>query len=133
MTDQEIQLLLNLDAGPEADDEELAEFTEKLREELLELDIQTIDYVSVGEAPARAKSGEPIILGKLLLTLAASGGVLTAILNVLQDWLTRYEERSVTLEIEGDKLQVTGISSEEQQRLINAWLTRHQGIVIAND
>jgi hypothetical protein len=39
----------------------------------------------------------------------------------------------VTLEIDGDKLEVTGLSSEEQQRLINAWLSRHGGIVIANE
>jgi len=133
MTDQTIQLLLNLDASPEVDDEELEELTRKLRKELLELDIEAADFVSAGEAPAGARSAEPVTLGTLLLTLAASGGVLTTVVNVLQDWLSRHDKHSVTLEIGGDKIQVTGISSEEQKRLINAWLTRSQGSVIAND
>lgn len=127
MTDQTIQLLLNLDAGSEGDDEELEELTRKLREELMDLDIEGANFVRFGEAPAKAKSIEPVTLGTLLLTLVASGGVLTTTINVLQDWLTRHEKHSLTLEIEGDKLQVTGISSEEQERLINAWLTRHRG------
>lgn len=132
MVDQTIQLLINLDAGPEADVKELAELTKRLQRELLKLDIEAVDFASAAEVPVRAKSGEPVTWGMLLLTLAAAGGVLTTIINVLQDWLTRQEKRSLTLEIGGDKLQVTGISSEEQQRLINAWLSRHQEAVIAN-
>lgn len=133
MANQTIQLLLNLKAGPETDTEELAELTQKLWEELAELDVETVDFVETGEVPIKAKSGDSFTWGALLLTLAASGGVLTTIINVLQAWLARHDEHSLTLEIEGDKLHVTGISSEEQQRLINAWLTRHQDIVISND
>jgi hypothetical protein len=130
---QTTQLMLNIKAGPETNEEELAELTRQLREELLELDVETVDLVRTGEAPARAKAGDPVTWGALLVALVASGGVLTTLINTLQSWLARHERRSVTLEIGGDKLEVTGISSEEQQRLINAWLSRHGGIVIAND
>lgn len=133
MTDQTIQLLLSLDASPEIDDEELEELTRKLRKELLELDIEAADLVSAGEAPSGARAVEPVTLGTLLLTLAASGGVLTTVVNVLQDWLSHHDKHSVTLEIGGDKIQVTGISSEEQKQLIDAWLTRSQGSVITID
>lgn len=132
MTDQTTQLILKIDAGPEADAEELEELTRKLREELAELDVKAVDLVRA-EAPARAKVDDPATWGMLLVALTASGGVITTLISTLQSWLTRHERRSVTLEIEGDKLEVTGISSEEQQRLINAWVSRHKGIVIAND
>jgi hypothetical protein len=56
--------------------------------------------------------------------LAASGGALTTIINLIQSKLTK--DRSVTLEIDGDKLEVTGISSEDQKRLIDDWLKRRQ-------
>ena len=133
MPEQTTQLMLDIDAGPDVDEEELAELTHQLRGELLELDVEAVDLVRAGEAPERAKVGDPITWGALLVALAASGGVLTTLINTLQSWLTRHERRSVTLEIDGDKLEVSGISSEEQQRLINAWLSRHGGIVVADD
>jgi hypothetical protein len=133
MGDQKTQLILNLDTGAESDVEELAELTPQLRTELLELDVDTVDLVSVEKAPAKAKAGDPAAWGELLVTLTSSGGVLVALVSLLQSWLTHNERRSVTLEIDGDKLEVTGISSEEQQRLIDAWLSRQTGIVLTND
>jgi len=132
MIDQTAQLMLNIDAGPEADAEELEQLTRQLRGELTELDVETVNLIRGGAAPRGAKVGDPITWGALLVTLIASGGVLTTLIGALQSWLTRHERRSVTLEIDGDKLEVTGISSEEQQRLVNAWVSRHTGIVIAH-
>ena len=43
MKDQSTQLILSLDIGPETDIEELAELTQQLREELLELDVEAVD------------------------------------------------------------------------------------------
>ena len=127
MPDQTAQLMLNLDAGPETDAEELAELTRQLREDLMELSVEAVDLVRAGKAPEGAKAGDPVAWGTLLVTLAASGGVLTTLISALQSWLTRHERRSVTLEIGGDKLEMTGISSEGQQRLIDAWISRHTG------
>lgn len=120
------QLVVNLDAGPEADDEDLAYRTHQLRRELLELDVESVDLVRADEAPPGAKVVEPFSWGTLIITLAASGGVLVPTINTIQAWLLRDEQRSVTLEIDGDKLEIKGISSKEQQRLINEWLNRHK-------
>lgn len=133
MAGQLMQLIINIHARPEDDAEKLAELTRQLRTELMELDIESANLVRAGKIPAGAKTGEPITWGALLVTLAASGGVLTALINVLQSWLTRHEQRGVSLEVDGDKLEVKGMSSQEQQQLIDAWLSRHRGIVIAND
>ena len=133
MSERRAQLILIIDAGPDTDTEEVAELTEQLRRELSELDVDAVDLVRAGEAPEGAKAGDPIAWGELLVTLAASGGALVTLIGTLQSWITRHERRSVTLEIDGDTLEVTGISSEEQRRLINTWLSRHGGIVIAND
>jgi len=128
-----MQLIINIHARPEDDAEKLAGLTRQLRTELMELDIESANLVRAGKIPAGAKTGEPITWGALLVTLAASGGVLTALINVLQSWLTRHEQRGVSLEVDGDKLEVKGMSSQEQQQLIDAWLSRHRRIVIAND
>jgi hypothetical protein len=133
VTDRSPRLVLSINAEPDTDNEELAELTRRLREDLMELsDIEAIDLVHAGEIPERAKASASVDWGTLLVALAASGGVLTMLINVLQSWLTRHERHSVTLEIDGDKLEVKGISSGEQQRLIDAWISRRTGIVIAN-
>jgi len=128
MAGQTVQLRLNLHTGPEVDVEELEKHTLQLKKELIELDVEAVDFVSAGESPEKVKAGDPITWGTLLLTLAASGGVLTSLISALQSWLTTRDRRSVTLEIDGDKLEVAGISSEEQRRLIDAWLSRHSRV-----
>ncbi len=133
MPEKTKQVILNIDAGQEDDPEEIERFTQQLREDLTELDVEAVDLVRAGETPAKAKVGDPITWGTLLLTLAASGGVITTVINVLQSWLTRQERRSISLEIDGDKLEIKGISSKEQQRLINEWRSRHTKGEVGND
>ncbi|MBL8251977.1 MAG: hypothetical protein JNJ76_00055, partial [Candidatus Competibacter sp.] len=70
-------------------------------------------------------AGDDIEWGKLLLTLV-SGGAITALFGTLQSWLTRHERRSAIIKINGDEIHVTGITSAEQQRLIEAFLQRHR-------
>ena len=45
--------------------------------------------------------------------------------GMLQSWLTRHERHRVTVEINGDKLELAGVTAEQQQRLIDAWVSRH--------
>ena len=120
------QLTVTLDAEPDTDAEDLERLTRQLRDELSELDVQA-DLVTSGPAPANTKAGDVIEWGTLLLTLAASGGVITALINAIQAWLTnRTQPATITIEIGGEKLQITGNPSPEQQRLIEAFLQRHR-------
>ena len=130
MTDQTTQLVLDIGAGPDTDLEELADLTLQLREELWELDLDTVDLVRAGEVPERAKAGDPIAWGDLVLTLVTSSAALVTLISTLKAWLKPYQRRdcSVTIELDGDRLEVTGISSEEQQYLIDTWLRRHGGV-----
>jgi cytoskeletal protein RodZ len=123
MTEQKMQLMLNIDAGPETDDEELEQLTRQLREELLELDVEAVDLVSKGKSPKHAKAGDLIAWGQLLLTLAASGGVFVTLINMLQYWLTR-QGVSIEMDINGNKVKLTSSKSskEELQRLIDTYI-----------
>jgi hypothetical protein len=120
-SDNPTRLTLHLAASDAADGEEL---NQQLQQELRELDEVTFELART-EAPAGTKSGlAPIDWTTVFVTLAASGGVLTTLINLIQSKLTK--DRSVTLEVDGDKLTVTGISSEDQKRLIDDWLKRRQ-------
>jgi len=61
------------------------------------------------------------------VTLAASGGILSSIINVIQSWASNHKDHSITLEIKGDKITVNGISKKDEKRLIDSWLNRHNG------
>jgi hypothetical protein len=123
MADQLAQLVLQIDAGPEADDEERTLFTQGLREQLLELNVDRVDQVRDELAPAGAK-GDAVTLATLAVTLAPVA--LTELMKTLQAWLSRHERASVTVESAGQRLVVTGIPSKEQQQLVEAFVKRHK-------
>ena len=95
----------------------------------LQSDLDLIPEVAVvparsGSAPAGSKSATGFDWGQLLLTLAASGGVLTALIGIVQSRMNR--ERTATLIIGTDKLELSGLDPADQGLLIQAWLERHQ-------
>jgi hypothetical protein len=51
--------------------------------------------------------------------------VLAAVIAGIRSWLGRNSARSVKLTLGGDALEVSGVSSAEQDRLIDLWVARH--------
>lgn len=125
MTERIGRLGLRIEAGPEADTAELDELAGQLRDQLLELDIECADRATVGQAPPGARAGEILLAGALTLMLVQSSGLLTALVETVQSWVSRSGGRSVKLEIEGDVLEVTGITRKDQRELIETWIDRH--------
>jgi uncharacterized protein YidB (DUF937 family) len=118
------QVSLQVEAGPDADAEEVAEATAQLRRELLELDVDSVQAPEGGPPPPGSKAAEVLAIGSLIVTLVKSTG-LGAVVHTIQAWISRQQQRSVKLAIDGDTLEVTGVSSEEQRRLIDEWIARH--------
>lgn len=123
MANHTAQLKLVLDGGQGADAEETAQLSQQLRQDILQLDVDSADFDRSGVAPAGAK-GDPITLGALAITLAP--GLITSLFNLLQSWLTRHEKSSVTIELGKDKIVFTGNPSKEERQLIETVLARHQ-------
>lgn len=82
----------------------------------------TVQHVAKPTPPGSKAIGS-VDWGQLLLSLAASGGVLTALVGLIQARLGR--DRKATIEIDGDKLELSGLDAAEQKQLILAWLDRH--------
>ena len=123
MADQhEVKLVI---ASQDADDELLADLTTNLRDELEQLNVENIQLPVQSNHPQGAKSGDAFTWGQLLLTLAASGGVLTSIIATIKAWLLRQTRCSIRVEMDGDTLEITGVDSEDQRKIIDQWLARH--------
>jgi hypothetical protein len=113
-------------ATSDADAEELATLASHLRDELLELDVERVDLLRSGPAPEGAKAVDVLALGGLIITLAKSAG-LSQVIGVVRGWLSRDSRRQVEIQMDGDVLKLSGVTDEDQRRLVDAWIARHAG------
>ena len=65
--------------------------------------------------------------GALLIALGGSGATLPVLVGLVRDWLTRRGSGSVRLKIGSDEVELTHASSATQQRVLDEFLSRHQG------
>jgi hypothetical protein len=121
MADRLIQICLDIQGDEDITEREMAEFTRQLQREVLKVDVESADLPS-GERslPAGAKAADPVTWGVILVTLASSGTFGT-LATILYSWVTRNKQVSVSVEIDGHKLELTGVTPEERQRLIDLW------------
>jgi len=121
---QELLVLLEPEIGVEDDERE--RLARQLRSELSELDIESLTAVGGSPAPAGSKGAEAFAWGDLLITLSAGGGVFTAVLATVQDWLGRHRgAHTVKVVMEGDTLELSGASTAEQAEIVRAFVGRH--------
>lgn len=125
MAERIARLDLAIEAGPGIDAEELAALAVQLRTQLLELDIESAEPATLGQAPPGTRAGEVLLAGALTVMLAQSSGLLTAVVETVKSWASLSRERSVKLELDGDVLEVTGITRTDQRELIQTWIDHH--------
>jgi hypothetical protein len=119
------ELSVELQAGPDTDAEEIAQLVGRLRAELLDLDVDAVQRPVRMEAPEDSKGAGLLAVSELVVGLVASPEVLVSIIGGVRSWLGRNRARSVKLTLDGDALEVSGVSSAEQDRLIDLWVSRH--------
>jgi hypothetical protein len=117
-------LSVQVAVGPDGDAEEVAQATVQLRRELLDLDVDAVGMPPAGEPPPESRAVDVAALGALAVNLADSQ-LLAAVVSVVRSWLVGSPRRSIKLQLGGDSLELTGVSSKEQRRLTDEWLARH--------
>ena len=118
-------LQIQIGEAEDTDADELDDATGRLREELLELDVEAVERPSAGPAPPARADSEIAALGTLLVSLAHEA--LPVVLAAVGRWVSSHGRRSVTIELDGDRIEVSGASAEDQRRLIDAFVARHAG------
>ena len=117
-------LSVQIAVGPEGDAEEVAQATIQLRRELLDLDVDAVGMPPAGEPPPGSRAADVAALGVLAVNLADSQ-LLAAVVSAVRSWLVSSPRCSIKLQLVGDALELTGVSSKEQRRLADEWLARH--------
>lgn len=124
MTREPLSLRIEVAPVDGEDAEALDDLTRALREELLELDVDAVSRPSE-PAPDGARAVEAAALGMLLVGVGK--GALGIVARTVERWVQRVGDRRVVLELDGDRLEVSGISAEDQRRLIDTFVARHAG------
>lgn len=124
MTKALSELRVELLPAADIDTEEMAGLTGRLRSELLDLDVDAVERAVSGAVPDAAKGADLIALGALVVQFADSA-MLHSLVGVVASWLGRQDHRSIKLTLDGDSLELSSVSTAEQQQLIDLWVNRH--------
>jgi hypothetical protein len=54
--------------------------------------------------------------------------MLGPVVAAIRSWLAGSRQRSIKLELDGDVLELTELSSEDQRRLADEWVRRHTSL-----
>lgn len=103
----EIQLRIN-----DATDDELDRFTRRLLTELRELDVESVELLKEGTAPAGTMSGDVVTIGSI--ALATLPAALPSVIALMQAWIMRGQGR--TVKFKGKGIEFEG--SPEELRLL---------------
>lgn len=123
-----LNALLSIAPDPELAPEAGERVTPLLRSEIAELNVELVHPGFSGTAPDGAKGTDAVTLGAIVVALSASGGVLTALIETLRDWLGRTSARHrVSLTIDGDTIELERASADERRDLVDAYIRRHTG------
>jgi hypothetical protein len=124
MTKALSELRVELLPAPDVDAEETDELTGRLLSELLDLDVNAAGRAVSGAAPDAAKGADLLALGALVVQFADSA-MLQSLVGVIASWLGRQAQRSIKVTLDGDSLELSGVSTAEQRQLIDLWVKRH--------
>jgi hypothetical protein len=120
-------LVLVVESEPDVDPDALDRTVRQLRAELNDLDVESVAPLTMEHASPGAKGVDPSSLGDLLITLPATGGVFTVLIETARDWLARHAAaRSISVTIDGDTIVLEKSSAQERTALIDAYLRRHE-------
>ncbi|MFI0264793.1 hypothetical protein ACH4OW_38035 [Streptomyces sp. NPDC017056] len=121
-----MEVLLVVAPDPDLDPEAGERVTRRLKAEIADLDVESVRFGPSASAPDAAKGTDAVTLGAVVVALSASGGVFTALIETVRDWLVRSSARHrVSLTIDGDTIELERASDAERRDLIDAYIHRH--------
>jgi hypothetical protein len=105
---------------PGADPEQIEAMARGLRAEVLDTDVHDARLAVDGSASARAKSGELLAVGALVVTLAPT--VAESLMTVVASWLSRQPD-DVEIEVDGHRFRGR-VTRTQRDELVAAYLRR---------
>jgi hypothetical protein len=80
----------------------------------------------IGDPVPGYRANEPV-LADVVATINPTAGVVTRILSALRGWLGRRPQRSIELTIGDASIKITGLSSANEDKMVDAFVRRVSG------
>jgi hypothetical protein len=118
-----IDLLLKINLEEQTDSNQLDLLTRSLRGELFELGVESADLLPAEDLPEGAKTADPVTIG--VLAVAVLPGFLTKLVEYLQAWCMRGENRKVRIKTQVGERSVeveyspSALSEDELLKLVH--------------
>jgi hypothetical protein len=110
-----------------ADPERVAALTRYLRAELLQLDVEDVTLIGIGEPPVGARGSGIAVVDGLLVAIGQAAGSLLQVVLAIREWLRRGDSggrAKVVVELDGNKIELSQASEGQQARLIELFVSR---------
>lgn len=95
----------------------------QLRTELLDLDVDSVDFAPGGPPPAGSRAADADTVSTIIVALTTSP-VLIQLGRVLRDWVTRGQHRKIEVRDGERSIVLTNTSSADNQAAIEAFFRR---------
>lgn len=122
MLDRSSRAEVLIELGPGGGDE-LDRSTEQLRRRLRELDVVDVHRPHESADDATDQSNQQP--GALVVRLAPVMPALHDVVHTVRAWLSTNPEQVASLSIDGDRIEVTDVSADDQRELVRNWTDRH--------
>ncbi len=106
------------------DPELLETYSRRLREDILDLDVASVDYIGQDDAPVGSKGVGASAVGDMILSLAPLNNVIISVIGAVQSFVNRNHQCNITMEIGDNKLIISDMSPKEQKKLVDAWIKK---------
>jgi hypothetical protein len=114
-----------------ADDVRLDTLSRQLLAELRQLDVGDVRFAPADTPPPPGSRGlDSGTIGQIVVAMVGTQG-LAGLISAVLGWLGRGHQapRTIRLELEGDVLELSAATSEDQDRLVAMFLSKHSGTV----
>jgi hypothetical protein len=114
------QMKLHIQPEKEDDKQEVDSLTRNLRDDLLNLDVEDV-HLLYEKPPPDSRALDGVAIGSMIVDII-SGGAIKEVTQTVQRWIQRNENRSITIEMDDEKIDVTDISDKDQGKIIDSWV-----------
>ena len=125
MTETLKQVTINVGVGPDADRQDLDRLTRLLKKEIEDgvIGVQRVEFKKEDDVARGAKPAMAVVLGSLVADVLPAA--LEKMVDLLKWWSGRNGGCTVVLKYGKDELRLTGVTKDQEDRLIQEWVARH--------
>jgi hypothetical protein len=105
------------------DPADVEESTVRLRQDLLNLDVDEVRPVGAGEIPPGARAVDVAAVGTVLVALQQSTDLITSVVGLVRSWAeSRQRGNEVEMTVGEHTIRLTGATSKQQERLVDQFI-----------